>query len=438
MLDAGVGITIEKDSYRAGKIVAREALEGMSTKPKLAILTVDALSRRKFDYEVLLKSIREEIGTSVALIGSTVNGIMVNDRFCLRSVGLMLIGGDISVDATFSRPKSRIDYEHIAEHIYQESLLLEPKDDRFLLMFQDGMRFPPEILAKQSSLNSRVVTFLSGIVKRFFKKELDEMKERGLGMPSVQELLEELYKKGWNSPVIGNIASNIRDYDSVEFYNNEIGMDNVVGAILSGQGATKFGYGYAAGAESTGKRCVLNKNIGNFLLKINNQPALLGLCSAVGIRPEALEELRSSGYLNYYIILGTRETLGDKDLIHLTATITDPNLESLVNTGFPFDRVPPEIEIFQSNMAILHKTAQAAVSQALENLSNPKFLLGFDCAIRFIAYGDNLPRIIKTIDDSIGKDIPRMIVGSGGEIFGSKDFNYYFNNFTFVTLAGGD
>ena len=89
-------------------------------------------------------------------------------------------------------------------------------------------------------------------------------------------------------------------------------------------------------------------------------------------------------------------------------------------------------------MEILHKTAQTAVSQALENISNPKFLLGFDCAIRFIAYGDNFPRIIKTIDDTIGKDIPRMIVGSGGEVYGTKDFNYYFNNVTFVTLAGGD
>ncbi|MFW9877231.1 MAG: hypothetical protein ACFFG0_29425, partial [Candidatus Thorarchaeota archaeon] len=38
----------------------------------------------------------------------------------------------------------------------------------------------------------------------------------------------------------------------------------------------------------------------------------------------------------------------------------------------------------------------------------------------------------------IDNDIPRMIVGSGGEILGTKDMNYYFNNFTFITLAGGD
>ena len=259
-----------------------------------------------------------------------------------------------------------------------------------------------------------------------------------MGMPSVQELLEVLYKKGWNSPVIGNVASNIRDYDSVEFYNNEIGTDNIVGTILSGKGTTQFGFGYAAGAEYTGKSVIPNKNIGNFILRANGQPALLGLCSAVGIEKEALYELRGASYLNYYIILGTTESVKNEEKIHLTATITDPNLESLINTGFPFDKVPPEIKIFQSNLKILHKTAQTAVQQAINDLNNPKFLLGFDCAIRFIAYGDNFPKIVKTIDDTIGKDIPRMIVGSGGEVFGTTDFNYYFNNVTFVTLAGGD
>ncbi|MFW9878067.1 MAG: FIST N-terminal domain-containing protein, partial [Candidatus Thorarchaeota archaeon] len=263
-------------------------------------------------------------------------------------------------------------------------------------------------------------------------------KEKGMGMPSVQELLELLYTKGFDLPVIGNIATNVRDYDSVEFFNDEIGNDNVVGVLLSGLGSTKFGYGFAAGAESTGIICRVTKNIGNFLLRIEDKPALLGLCSTANIQKESLRELRGSSYLNYHLILGTREKIDDKDYVHLTATITDPNLEGLVNTGFPFDKVPNDIEIFQSNMRILHKTAETSVKQALSTISNPKFLLGFDCAIRFFAYGDNLPRILKTINDTIDNDIPRMIVGSGGEIFGTKDMNYYFNNFTFITLAGGD
>ena len=438
MLDASVGITTERDSYLAGKKVAKEALGGMKSKPKLAILAIDSLTRRHFNNKEVIRGVREELGPEVTLIGSTVNGILVRDRFALRSVGLMLIGGDISVDTSYNYGKSRMEYESIAEKIYQKGNNLEPNDNRIMIMFQDGMKFPPEILAKQNSLNSRVVSILSRLINRFFKRQLEEFKEKGMGMPTVQELLETLFAKGWTIPIIGNVSTNIRDYDSEEFYNNEVGTDRVVGAILSGNNSTKFGFGFAAGAEYTGKSCKPTKNIGNFILKIDGKPALLGLCSAAGIEKESLHELRSSDYLNFYLILGTKETIKDKEYIHLTATITNPEFENLINTGFPFDRVPDEIEIFQSNMNILHKTAEKSISQALSGISNPKFLLGIDCAIRFIAYGDNLPKIIKTIDDTIGKDIPRMIIGSGGEIYATKDIDWYFNNVTYVTLAGGD
>ncbi|MFX1317149.1 MAG: FIST N-terminal domain-containing protein [Promethearchaeota archaeon] len=438
MLDASVGITTEKKSYSAGKRVAKEALEGMNSKPKLAIVAVDVLSRSRFNYAEVLKGIREEIGLDVPLIGSTVNGIIVNDRFALRSVGLMLIGGDISIDSSFNYTKSRLEYKSIAEKIYQKSLSLEPNDSRFMLLFQDGIKFPPEVLARQNSLNSRIANLFSGLIKRVFKKQLEQFKEKGMGTPSTQELLESLYAKGWNKPVIGNIATNARKFDSVEFFNDEIGADNVVGAILSAQGSTKFGTGFGAGAEFTGRKCRPTKNIGNFLLEIDGKRAIAGFCEAAGIQVETLKELKPFNYTNSHTILGTKEKIGDKTFIHLTATITNPELKNFIFTGFLFDRVPEEIEIFQSNMRIMHKTAETAVSQAIENISNPKFILGFDCALRFFAYGDNLPKIIKTIDNTIGKDIPRMIVGSGGEIYGTKDMDYYFNNVTFVTLAGGD
>ena len=41
--------------------------------------------------------------------------------------------------------------------------------------------------------------------------------------------------------------------------------DAVVGMIISGNGNTKFGHGYAAGAEPTGIKCAITKNIGIYL-----------------------------------------------------------------------------------------------------------------------------------------------------------------------------
>lgn len=438
MLDASVGITTERDSLRAGKLVAKEALGGMKTKPKLAILVIDSLTRRPYKHEEVLKGVREELGPEVVLIGSTVNGIIVNKRFALRSIGLMLLGGDLNVDASYNYPKSRLEYEAIAKDLYNINSDLTSNDNRFLLMFQDGIKLPQEVLDKQKSLNSKFVSLFSGLVKRVFSRQLEEFREEGLGMPTVQEILEILYEKGFKYPVIGNVASNIRSYDSVEFYNDEIGKDNLVGATISGLGSTKFGFGFAAGAEPTGKECNIDKNVGSFLLKIDGEPALKGLCEAAGIQIASLEELRPGDYLNYHTIIGTRESYEGGNMTHLTATITDPALENLVNTGFPFDRVPEKMEIFKSDFQVLKKSTVASLEQALKNVSDPKFMLGFDCIIRFIAYGDNIPKIVDLIDDTIGSDVPRMIVGSGGEIFGDPKIDYYSNGVTFTSLVGGN
>ncbi len=438
MIDAGVSITTEKDSYSAGKKVAKEALENMSVKPKLAILVIDALSRTRHNYAEVLKSVREELGEDVTLIGSTVNGVTVNSRYALKSVAIMLLGGDISLDSTFNYPKSRLNYESIAEDVYQNIRNAEPNDQRFMLLFQDGIKFPPEVVAKQKALNGRAAVLFAGLIARIFKKQFEEFKEKGLGYSSTQEFLEALYAKGWDKTVIGNLATNTRNWDSVEFFNDEIGADNIIGAILSPLGSSKFGFGYGAGAEPTGKRCKPTKNIGNFILKIDGKHALQGFCEAAGIQKEALREIKPYDYINSHTILGTKEKVGDKDIIHLVATITNPELENFLMTGFLFDRVPEEFEIFRSNMEVMHKTAELTVKQALENIDNPRFFLGFDCALRSFSYGDNLPRIIDTIDNAIGKDIPRMIIGSGGEIFGTKDIDYYWNNLTFLSLVGGD
>ena len=82
-------------------------------------------------------------------------------------------------------------------------------------------------------------------------------------------------------------------------------------------------------------------------------------------------------------------------------------------------------------------TTEKAIREAIQDISEPRFLLGIDCIVRLLAYGDNYPKGIKLIEDTIGKDVPRMVFGSGGEIFGTKPNDYYFNNMTFLTFVGG-
>ena len=71
-------------------------------------------------------------------------------------------------------------------------------------------------------------------------------------------------------------------------------------------------------------------------------------------------------------------------------------------------------------------------------MSKPKFLFGLDCIVRMQTYGDHLERYINIVKETLGDDVPRMISGSGGEIFGTQKGGFYENNFTFLTFAGGN
>jgi hypothetical protein len=436
-INAGVSLSTLPDSRSAGKEVAKEAMGGLSGKPKLAILAIDHLTRKKYKYDEVINGIRNEIGPDVPLIGSTSNGMLVNGRFALKSVGLMLLGGDIDVNAAFNFGKSRIEYPKIADEITKIKAGIANKTNQAMLMFQDGIKFPPEILEQQKILNMKLAATLSGIVKTMFKSKLNNFWKEGKGMPSTQELIAELYNKGWNIPIIGNIASNLGDYTSAEFFGNKSYEDAVNGAIISSTGDSKFGFGYAAGAEATGLTCKLSKKIGNFLLRIDNKPALEGFTDATHLDPESLNELQNQGYVNYWHMLGTREKVGNREYIHLTGTLTDPNLPNLIVTGYPFSKVPEVCEFFRSDTKILLRTTEEALKEAMQVVKKPKFLLGIDCVFRISAYQENLPLYVQKIKDTIGSDIPTFIIGSGGEIFGTKKDDFYMNNFTFLTFMGG-
>ena len=418
MLDAGVGISTESNGYDAGREAAKQAMSPLSTTPKLAILVIDGLTRKRHDYAAVIKGVREEIGPLPRLLGSTVNGVLINDRFALHSVGLMLLGGDIEVEADFKFGRSRIEWQKIADAILNKKKSLETKPNQCMMMFQDGIKFPPEIMEQQKMLNSRMVSLLSGLVGRLFAKKLSDFQEVGKGMPSVNEIVGALYDKGWDIPIIGNVATILRDYDSNEFYDKEVTVDAICGAIISGTEDTKFGYGFAAGAEATGVTCRPTKNIGNFLLRINDKPALEGFCESINLEPESLRNLANDAYINFYYMLGTSNDVAGRQVIHLTGTITSPETPNLIVTAFPFNKVPGEAQIFRSSTKILMKTTKDAIVEATQNISTPRFLLGIECAERLLAYADNYPKAIEIMRDTIGADVPRMIIGSGGEIFG--------------------
>ncbi|MHA1341555.1 MAG: FIST N-terminal domain-containing protein [Promethearchaeota archaeon] len=437
MLNASVGMSTERDSSLAGKEAIKEALEGMNGKPKLCILAIDHQTKRKYDYNKVLKAVYSELDKDTLLIGSSVGGIMVNNRLAFKSVGTLLIEGDINIDAEFMYTKSRINYEQIADSLLEIHNNIEKKDDQVMIMFQDGPKFLPEVIAQQRSLNSRAVSLMSGLVNRIFRKQLEQFWEKGMGFPSTQELLEILFNNGWEIPIIGNLATNPEDFQSYEFYKDQVLEDAFLGAIISGTNNTKLAYGFTQGAKPTGISCTPTKKIGNFILKIDGKPALKGFCNAFNIEKDIFKELETQGYLNYYHVFGNKEEINGKEYYHLTLTLTDPELENLIISGFPFNKVPEKIELFMSSSSMVLNSAVEIIKNLKNKVTEPKFLFGIDCVLRWSSMGDNLDKYIESIRSELGKDVPLFMVGAGGEVYGSKGHNYYQNNMTFIPLLGG-
>ncbi len=61
----------------------------------------------------------------------------------------MALGGDVNIESPFSFGKSRLMYNDIADKIFALKSQLPATDNRFMLMFQDGMKFPPRLWHNQ-------------------------------------------------------------------------------------------------------------------------------------------------------------------------------------------------------------------------------------------------------------------------------------------------
>ena len=107
----------------------------------------------------------------------------------------MALGGDVNIESPFSFGKSRLMYNDIADKIFALKSQLPATDNQFMLMFQDGMKFPPRDYGtiKNTQFQSRLNDV--GISHVFLQEKLEELKEEGAGMPTVQELITELFKK---------------------------------------------------------------------------------------------------------------------------------------------------------------------------------------------------------------------------------------------------
>ncbi len=434
MIEAGVGFSTNSNSLQAGKEAVQKALKQLSgANPKLAIVAIDLSAAAIYNIEDVLKGIKSEI-PYVPLIGGGSIGVIVNDDVAIRAVGIMLLAGDFNVIKPRIWTHTRVDHEKVGREMIQEyKPLIGKAQNEVMLLFTSGYRIPPEVLAQQKRFDSFGARVFSSLVSRIFWSNMRSFAEEGKGFPITQELIEYLVSNKLNVPIVGTQCGDTSGIRTFEFFNETVNYDSVISCLLSSD-QIKFSVGYDLGVRGTGKKMKITKNVGPFLLGINNKKALEGLLEVTGYERESLNELSYQGYINFLSLVG----LADEDGVHPYVAVTDPQYDSI------FTVLPPkmvekklELEICEATGEKILESARNAVRQAMQQIDDPKFLLFFDCSARITMLGDRILDEIKIIREEVGKDIPIFGFGSSGEIKDAKPGGYHLNNLSIVVLIGG-
>lgn len=433
MIEASVGLSTHPNSLEAGKEAIKKALAGLSGKPKLAIVGIDLSSAKIYKLDDVLKGIKSEL-PNIPIIGGGAVSMMINEDVAIRSVGIILLSGDFDIVNPQVWTQSRKNFEKIAPQMVQMyKPLIGKTQNELLMLFTSGYRIPPDVMAQQKRFDSFGARVFSSLVSRFFWGSMNDFAKEGKGFPITQELVEYLVQNKISCPIVGTQCGDLTGINAYEFFNERVYYDSVISCMISSN-TDKFGVGFDPGIIRTGKKLTITKNVGPFLMGINNKKALEGLLEELGYEKESLNELSYQGYINFLSLLG----LVDEDQVHPYIAVTDPQYDSI------FTVLPPkmvekklEVEICEATGESILESAKNAVRKAIENIKDPKFLIYFVCSGRVNLLGDRIIDQMNVIRDEIGKDIPVFGFGSSGEIKNSRAGGYHLNNMSIVTIAGG-
>lgn len=433
MIEASVGLSTISNSFEAGQDAIKKALNGLSGKPKLAIVGIDISASTIYKLDDVLKGIKTEI-PDTPLIGGGSVGIVINDDIAIRSVGIILLSGDFNVIEPRVWLKARQNYEKIGQQMIQVYMPhLNKAINEIMLLFTSGYRIPADVLAQQKRFDGFGARVFSSLVSRVFWSNMRTFAEEGKGFPITQELIEYLLENKLTCPIVGTQCGDLTGRIAYEFFDDKVNYDSIIACMLSSD-QVEFGIGFDPGIRRTGKKLTITKNVGPFLMGINNKIALEGLLEALGHERESLKELSYQGYINFLSLLALEDEKG----LHPYIAITNPEYDSI------FTVLPPkmvekklELEICETSGDVILESARNAVKMAKAKVKDPKFLIYFDCSGRMTLMGDRITDEIGIIREELGGDIPIFGIGSSGEIKNSTIGGYHLNNMSIVTFIGG-
>ena len=372
----GLGYSTLEDPYSAGLEAVREAISN-SGEPSFIILFVTF----NYDPYEVFRGIKEVAGDS-KLIGATSECIILQDMLIARGVSALAINGKEIKVVTFSQNE-------------------ELEDDREL------GRIAGESLLK-SNLDK-------GLVITFFVNSLVD----------VSKMLYGLYNTmGTKFRYIGGGCGR-RPGASYAYTFTEQGVNKgplVAGLVDGIDVSTAIGHGF----NSIKEPLIITETARNKIVEIDGISALESYVKRFNFVPnrDPLSQivLHPLGFPN----LSGEYIIRDPVRINKDGSIEFPTDIPKGAVGYVMDG---RVDRLIKNTCLIAK-------KALEGLTDPGFVLVFDCISRHSLMREKFRLELESIKDVVGSDIPITGMLSWGEIGSFKSSPMYHNKTTVIAVAG--
>ncbi len=396
-ISAGVGVSLNRNSFEAGKEASTKAIKNLGKK------TADVLivfASPIFKHQELLNGITS-ITKKTPLIGGTTAGEISTQEISDDSIVIMALQSDKIKFATALGKNISKDEIKAGKQLAEKSLKKIPKKiAKTLIILPDG-------------LSGNGTEIISG----------------------AQKVLGEYFEIVGAS--LGDKANFKKTY---QYYNGKVYENSVPGLLIGGNIITSTGI--RSGWESIGNKMKVTSSKSNVVYELDNSPALDFYEKVLG--KERSKQLPAIALEYPFGVIDEKATKNKKEMyFQLRAPLAiDRKTKSIT-----FAASIPEgkdVTITTASRNSIISGSGSAAKQARDSFKGKKidFMLLFDCIGRKLVLGSRTQEEVNAVQNIIGKNIPMIGFFTYGEIgpidkrIKSLQSTRYHNQTTIVLLVG--
>jgi len=368
---AGIGKSINEDSYVAGQEAASEALKDHGGIPEVVLV----FGAMRFNHKKLLEGITSITG-NLPMVGGTTAGEISGSGFSTQSVVMMALSANnlkfvTGIGKNMTKDGKECSLALLRSIKKKNSL----KGGHSLLIFPNGMG--------------------------------------GDGIKIIEGLQSKL---GIGFEIVGGYLGDDERFESTyQYYDGQVYKDAMPGLMIYNNNGFRSGIGVRSGFESIGNRFYCTESDANVVQKFDNE-------SALDIYKEFLGEERSNRLpgicLEYpFGLIDEKASIEGKDYFQLRCGLSVDHKKGTISLAASIPK-GSAITLTTASRGDIVNGAKLAAEQAISSLkgAKPKAILMFSCVGRKLVLGRRINEEVEAVKGVLGKDVPIVGLYTYGEI----------------------